>query len=411
MDWEPGKREIFDIIGSSRQFEWMEEPHASPDGEKVAAVVKLEEGFDVCVNGELWGEVYQRVWGLRYLSDGRLVAFVCQDDEWTLAVDGEPWPETYGFIWGLLYNGQDIGVCVQQDMEYGIAVNGELWPQLFENANNCILASNRAKSAAVVQTRSIPQADIFTYQEGCYSVAIDGTPWDRNFVNVWTPVFDPSSEKVAAQVRLSLYDYAIVVDGSVIGETCQMVWEPCFHPANGSVLAPYRSGGKWGLMLDGKVFWKPRFFQCWHQQYAPQGDNVYAIVSPSFGRWTVAKNDAPWTCSVGGMVDELAISPDGKRAAAVCRDKNQYALMADNMVWVGWYDMAYKPVFSADSAHVAARVERAGKRFSMVMDGHAGHHEYDMLWDPVFSPDGSKILVRGINDGKYHRIVQSVDEV
>ena len=37
------------------QYEWIEEPYVSPDGEKIAAIVRDEEDlFNVCVNGEIW---------------------------------------------------------------------------------------------------------------------------------------------------------------------------------------------------------------------------------------------------------------------------------------------------------------------------------------------------------------------
>jgi hypothetical protein len=35
-DWETGSREITDIRQWQNQFNWVEEPYASPDGEKLA---------------------------------------------------------------------------------------------------------------------------------------------------------------------------------------------------------------------------------------------------------------------------------------------------------------------------------------------------------------------------------------
>ncbi len=48
-DWEVGKRIVADIGEWKGRFEYMEEPYAIPNGEKIAAVIKTEEAeFSVC---------------------------------------------------------------------------------------------------------------------------------------------------------------------------------------------------------------------------------------------------------------------------------------------------------------------------------------------------------------------------
>ncbi|HMA66562.1 MAG TPA: WD40 repeat domain-containing protein, partial [Desulfosalsimonadaceae bacterium] len=76
-DWAPGKRVISDIGEWRSTFGWVEEPCASPDGESVAAIVKVDEdAFAVCENGTPWETSFDRIWFLRYLPDGRAAAFV-----------------------------------------------------------------------------------------------------------------------------------------------------------------------------------------------------------------------------------------------------------------------------------------------------------------------------------------------
>ena len=88
-DWEISKRVIADIEHWRHLFNWVEELYVSPDGEKVAAVVNLAEGeFNVCVNGETWGTVFDKIWNLRFAPDGRLAGLVSEMGEWTVAVDG-----------------------------------------------------------------------------------------------------------------------------------------------------------------------------------------------------------------------------------------------------------------------------------------------------------------------------------
>ena len=53
-DWETREKKI-PLDAWKTEYRWVEEPYASPDGEKVAAIVNVDEGeFTVCVNGEAW---------------------------------------------------------------------------------------------------------------------------------------------------------------------------------------------------------------------------------------------------------------------------------------------------------------------------------------------------------------------
>ena len=73
-DWETGSKEIADMSQWQSQFNWLEEPCVSPNGETIAAIVNLAEGeFNVCVNGETWETVFDKIWYLRFAPDGRLV--------------------------------------------------------------------------------------------------------------------------------------------------------------------------------------------------------------------------------------------------------------------------------------------------------------------------------------------------
>jgi hypothetical protein len=101
-DWELGSRAITDIRPWRNQFNWVEEPFVSPDGEKLAAIVNLAEGeFTVCVNGENWESVFDKIWNLRFAPDGRLAALVSEMGEWTVAVDGAAWENKFGYAWNL----------------------------------------------------------------------------------------------------------------------------------------------------------------------------------------------------------------------------------------------------------------------------------------------------------------------
>ena len=62
-DWEVGERLISDINSWKNGYQWIEEPYASPDGEKIAAIVNVgEEEFNVCINGETWENTFDKIW-------------------------------------------------------------------------------------------------------------------------------------------------------------------------------------------------------------------------------------------------------------------------------------------------------------------------------------------------------------
>jgi hypothetical protein len=411
-DWDVGEKKIVSTSYCSTQFEWIEEFQVSPDGEKIAMVAKVGGfEFSVCEKGDIWDPPYEKIWQLGYGPDGRLVGLVAQDGEWTVAVDGQTWDDTYGFLWNTMFSGDGkvIAVAAQQDMKYGMVVDGKPWKQFFENANQFTLSRRGDKSAAVVQTTSLAQADIQTFQNGCYTVAVDGEPWKRNFVNTWTPVFSPDGNRVAAQVRTSLYDYTVAVDGQTWAQGYTGVWTPLFSPDDGAVIAPVRERGKWGMARNGELIWKPMFDQCWHQGFSDDGQNLWAIVAPKYGHFTLAQNGQPWkTCFP--VVTDLVVGPSGTRAAALAKDdKDQWSIITDDTVWPGKYAMAWPAVFSPDGHHLAAKVER-NSRYTFVVNGREWGESYDQAWNPVFSPDGDKLMLRYIKDDAYFRRVVRLED-
>ncbi|MFW6235351.1 MAG: WD40 repeat domain-containing protein, partial [Desulfovibrionales bacterium] len=163
-DWTPGKRHVADLRQRAGDFEWREEHQVSPDGENIAAVVKLGETSTVCVSGDFWYLEFEKIWNVRYSPDGRLTALVMTEDEWTVAVDERLWPEAYAYLWDTRFSadGRVIAVAVQQDMRYGMIQDGTIWETLFENANGFTISPEGSSTAAVVQTVPFGQADIDT---------------------------------------------------------------------------------------------------------------------------------------------------------------------------------------------------------------------------------------------------------
>jgi hypothetical protein len=414
-DWDPGKRLIADLDSWKRTYNWIEEPHASPDGEKIAAIVRTEdELFTVCVNGTPWDSAFDRIWYLRFAPDNRLTALVSASGEWTVAVDAESWENGFEFVWNTQFSqdGKNIVVsAVHSEKRYLVLHNGIPWENGFFSMSQVTPSHDGCNVAAVVQTVPTKEKEIAKFQQGCFSVAVNGALWGRNFVNVWEPAFSHDNNHVAVSARTSLYDHTIVVDGEPWHRMFSSVWAPKFSPADGSVTGPVRIGGKWFLARNGEVIWNKGLVQLWNHQYAPDGTKIAALVAPKFGRWTVAIDGEAWRNTFGDLVTDAVFSPDGRSVACLGKDRGNWRICVDDKVWAGAYDMAWAPVFSLDGTHVAAKVEKGGRYF-IVVDGVALPEPFDSVWDPVFSPDSKKIMVRGIGTGddtaKYCRAVLTI---
>ncbi len=97
-DWLTEEKCITDIAEWQKIFPVIHEFTVSNDGEKISAVVEIENKKAVpCVNGKTWENTYERVWPLKFSPDDRLVCAALQNYEWTIVVDQKPWEEKYDF--------------------------------------------------------------------------------------------------------------------------------------------------------------------------------------------------------------------------------------------------------------------------------------------------------------------------
>ncbi len=409
-DWEIGQKTVIESLSPLEGHGWQEEPYVSPDGETLAAVVQVDVGeFTVRTNNTVWETTFEKIWGLKYSPDGRLAAICQQDMEWVMVADGVPLGETTDYIWEtkISEDGSVIASMYKGMERYGVCLNGEPWETLYENLNMYSISADGKRSAGVVQVVSLAQADIEGFKKGIYTVAVDGKAWTNKFQNVWGPIFDPSGEHVAAQVRTGVLTNSIAVDDKPWSTNYNQVWEPTFNPADGSVAAPVRVAGKWGVARDGAILWEPRYAQCLELQYSKSGDNLWAVVATGYGEFTVACNNAPWDVTFPVAMD-LVVSPDGKRAAVLGNEDNaNFQIVVDGKAWAGAYDMAWPAVFCPNSKNVAAVVEKGGK-FQILVNGKPFERGFDKAWSPIFNEDGTKVLIRAIENNSYVRIVADV---
>ena len=219
------------------------------------------------MNGALWETRTDKMYNCQFAPDGRLTALSQSDGEWAIVVDDAESEEHADYLWGTRFNkAGTIAVPMQTGMEYGMLVDGAPWEQLYTAATDFVL-SETGKTAAVVQTAGLGQADLEGFSKGIYTIAVDGQAWEECYLNAWSPCFDREGHRVASTVRVTPYEYTISINGQRWSETYPCAWEPIFEPKSGDVIAPIRKEGKWGLARNGSLFWKPMFAQCW----APRG--------------------------------------------------------------------------------------------------------------------------------------------
>ena len=178
-DWVTPSKLVCDTERWKEQFRWVEDFEVSPDGEKIAAVVNLDEGeFSVRVNEETWEGPFEKAWHLRFSPDGRLTCIVMADMDWTVAVDGKPWENAFGYVMEVKFSvdGKNICAFIQQDGQYGTAVNGEPWEKMYMNMTDFAISADGLHTAGSAQIAPMSEGDIFTFQKGIFTGVMDGEP-------------------------------------------------------------------------------------------------------------------------------------------------------------------------------------------------------------------------------------------
>ncbi len=415
-DWEIKEKMLAEPAKWKDQFEDVWEPYISPDGEKIASIVKIGEGeFNICVNGNTWEEPFEKMWYSRFSPDGRLTALISKDMEWTLAVDGVALEETYEYIWDTKFSadGKTIAAIVKQDGVYGILVNGKVWecPVKLESIASHVISPDGKISAAIAQTVPLGQADLDGFLKGTWSVVVNGKPWKDNFVDIYGLAISNDGKNVAAEYRAAICEYGIVVNENPWNEKFGCTWEPVFHPNNSDeVTTPVRQGGQWFLATNGRIVWDRGFTNVLYQTYSPDGHKIAATVATKFAEWTVAVDGQPWATTFNECLLKPCFSTDGRKVAVIAKDSGNWFLVVDGTVLGGSYDNIWQPVFSPGGDKVICKVEKNGK-YAVAVNGEIRGKDYEALWNPVVSPDGTKVMICGVEGGKYYRKVVLLSDI
>lgn len=410
-DWTSEQKMLADTTKWKDQFEDVWEPYISPDGGKIASIVKIGEGeFNIAVNKETWGEEpFEKIWYSRFSPDGRLTALITKDMEWTMAVDGKPWEQMYEYIWDTKFSadGKVIAATTKQDGVYGITVDGKTWecPTNLESIASHVISPDGKTLAAIAQTVPLGQADIDGFLKGTWSVVVNGKPWKDNYVDIYGLTISDDGKNIAVEYRAAICEYGIVVNETPWNEKFGCTWEPVFHPTNSDeITTPVRQGGLWFLATNGRIVWDKGFVSLLYQTYSPDGHKIAAAVAPSFAKWTVAVDGRLWSTTFNECLLKPCFSPDGRKVAVIAKDSGNWILVVDGTVLGEGYENIWPPAFSPNGDKVIYKVEKNGKYY-VAVNGKIKGKEYEALWNPVVSPDGTKVMICGVEAGKYYRKV------
>jgi len=415
-DWESKEKMLAEPAKWKDQFEDVLEPYISPDGEKIASIVKIGEGeHNIAINEGTWEEPFEKIWYSRFSPDGRLTALITKDMEWTMAVDGKTWEQMYEYIWDTKFSadGKIIAATTKVDGVYGITINEKTLecPTKLHSIASHVISPDGKISVAIAQTLPLAEGDVNAFTKGAWSVVVNGKPWNENYADIYGLAISDDGKNIVAEYRNSICEYGILVNEKPWNEKFGCTWEPVFHPKNSDeITAPVRQAGQWFLATNGRIVWDTGFINLMHQTYSPDGNNIAAVVAPQFAKWTIAVNEQLWSKTFNECILKPCFSPDGRKVAAIAKDSGSWFLVVDGTVLGEAFDNIWPPVFSPGGDKVICKVEKNGQ-YAVAVNGKIRGNNYEALWNPVVSPDGTKVMVCGVENGKYYRKVVSLSDI
>ncbi|MEJ5226442.1 electron transfer complex subunit TmcD [Thermodesulfovibrio sp.] len=228
-------------------------------------IFSFKEGvWTVAVNGDAWEKSFISVYGLSFSPDSKKVAATVRlsQQEFTVCVDGNLWNRNFLNAWETLFiNENEIAVPVRTEKGWSLTINGEIvWPffnQLWQQK-----LSADGKIAAVVST-----------EFGKWTVAVNGNPWSKTFSQaVISPFFSEDGKKVGAVVKENNL-CTVAIDGVPWNNWFDRVWNPQFSADGNHCIAKVEKNGNFFVVLDGKPL-RENYEKLWEPTFNPDGDKI-----------------------------------------------------------------------------------------------------------------------------------------
>ncbi len=155
-DWQTKEKVICDVNEWKERFSLVHEFIPSADGERIAAVVEIEDKkVTPCINGKTWSDTFERICFLNFLPDSSIVCLVLQNFEWTMAKDEVLLDESFDYAWNLQFSedASTVAFNIKKGDSYGLCVNGKVWDNLFFDARDLFISPDGKRTACYVRTK------------------------------------------------------------------------------------------------------------------------------------------------------------------------------------------------------------------------------------------------------------------
>ncbi len=215
-------------------------------------------------------------------------------------------------------------------------------------------------------------------------------------VTVTEIAFSPDGERFAAAIEGEPDHLTVHVNDVPWEGEFEKAWHLRFSP-DGRLTALLRVDDEWTLGVDGAL-WEGRFEFAWNPRFSDDGA-VIALQIKRDMEYSIAVDGKPWESNYASIRD-YALSPDGKRVAAVAQLEElpeadvfkflegTWGVVVDEQPWERRFLNAYAPTFSADSTRVAAEVRTDICDYTLAQDQALWETSFGGVWEPRFRPTG-----------------------